>query len=123
MRERRAGAHKDRLGIEPGDHPLHRQRLIHRPGKYRNRIDRAAGRHHADAQTRCQRVGFNPTMLPNAAGTRPDPAVSVPSANGTIPAATAQPEPDDDPPGTSAASNTLRGTPYGLRVPTRPVAN
>ena len=45
-------------------------------------------------------VGFSPTMLPNAAGTRPDPAVSVPSANGTIPAATAHAEPDDDPPGT-----------------------
>ena len=68
-------------------------------------------------------VGFSPTMLPNAAGTRPDPAVSVPSAIGTIPAATATADPDDDPPGTSAASNTLRGTPYGLRVPTRPVAN
>ena len=68
-------------------------------------------------------VGFSPTMLPNAAGTRPDPAVSVPSAKATIPAATAQAEPDDDPPGTSAGSKTLRGTPYGLRVPTRPVAN
>src|ERR1700712_3599546 len=63
-------------------------------------------------------VGFNPTMLPNAAGTRPDPAGSVPSANRTIPAATAHPDPDDDPPGTSVASNTFRGTPYGLRVPT-----
>ena len=39
-------------------------------------------------------------MLPNAAGTRPEPAVSVPSATGTIPAATATAEPDDDPPGT-----------------------
>ena len=68
-------------------------------------------------------VGFSPTMLPNIAGTRPDPAVSVPSAIGTIPAATAQAEPDDEPPGTRAASNTLRGTPYGLRTPTSPVAN
>ena len=56
-------------------------------------------------------VGFRPTMLPNAAGTRPDPAVSVPSAKVTMPAATAQPLPDEDPPGTSVASNTLRGTP------------
>jgi hypothetical protein len=68
-------------------------------------------------------VGFRPTMLPNAAGTRPDPAVSVPSAKRTIPAATAQAEPEDDPPGTRFGSNTLRGMPYGLRVPTRPVAN
>src|ERR1700761_1885689 len=68
-------------------------------------------------------VGFRPTMLPKAAGTRPEPAVSVPSAKGTIPAATAHADPDDEPPGTSAASNTLRGTPYGVRVPTRPVAN
>ena len=68
-------------------------------------------------------VGFSPTMFPNAAGTRPDPAVSVPSATGTIPAATAQPDPEDEPPGTCAASNTLRGTPYGLRTPTSPVAN
>ena len=68
-------------------------------------------------------VGFSPTILPKAAGTRPDPAVSVPSANGTIPADTAQAEPDDEPPGASFGSNVLRGTPYGLRVPTRPVAN
>ena len=56
-------------------------------------------------------VGFSPTMLPNAAGTRPEPAVSVPSAKATIPAATAAAEPDDEPPGTCAASNTLRGMP------------
>jgi hypothetical protein len=68
-------------------------------------------------------VGFSPTILPNIAGTRPDPAVSVPRANGTIPAATAQAEPEDEPPGTRAGSNTLRGTPYGLRTPTSPVAN
>ena len=68
-------------------------------------------------------VGFSPTMLPNAAGTRPEPAVSVPRAISTIPAATATPDPDEDPPGTCAALNTLRGVPYGLRTPTRPVAN
>src|SRR5271165_6741929 len=68
-------------------------------------------------------VGFNPTILPNAAGTRPDPAVSVPRAKSTMPAATAMPDPDEDPPGTCAALNTLRGVPYGLRTPTSPVAN
>ena len=38
-------------------------------------------------------VGFSPTMLLNPAGTRPDPAVSVPSANGTRPRATTEAEP------------------------------
>ena len=37
-------------------------------------------------------------MLLNAAGTRPDPAVSVPSAKLTRPAATATPEPELEPP-------------------------
>ena len=57
------------------------------------------------------RVGFSPTMLLSAAGTRPEPAVSVPSASGTRPAATATAEPELDPPGMSLASNGLRGTP------------
>ena len=56
-------------------------------------------------------VGLHPTMLPSAAGIRPDPAVSVPSANGTSPAATATPEPELDPPGTIAGSNGLTGVP------------
>lgn len=43
-------------------------------------------------------VGFSPTMLLNPAGTRPDPAVSVPSANGTVPRATTEAEPELEPP-------------------------
>ena len=50
-------------------------------------------------------------MLFKPAGTRPEPAVSVPSASGTIPAATATAEPELDPPGLSAALKGLRGTP------------
>jgi hypothetical protein len=42
--------------------------------------------------------GFKPTIPLKAAGTRPDPAVSVPSAKLTIPAATATAEPELDPP-------------------------
>ena len=57
------------------------------------------------------RLGFRPTMLLSPAGTRPEPAVSVPSASGTRPAATATAEPELDPPGISAGSNGLRGTP------------
>ena len=43
-------------------------------------------------------VGLKPTMPLNAAGTLPEPAVSVPSANDTSPAATATADPDDEPP-------------------------
>src|SRR5690349_18561113 len=57
------------------------------------------------------RLGFKPTMLFSPAGTRPEPAVSVPSASGTMPAATATAEPELEPPGITAGSNGLRGTP------------
>ena len=56
-------------------------------------------------------VGFNPTMLLKPAGTRPEPAVSVPSEKLTSPAATATADPELDPPGTNEGSNGLRGTP------------
>src|SRR5438874_476124 len=57
------------------------------------------------------RVGFSPTMLLNDAGTRPEPAVSVPSAKATRPAATATAEPELDPPGMKAGSKGFGGTP------------
>ena len=43
-------------------------------------------------------VGFSPIILLNAAGTRPEPAVSVPSAKGTKPRATTLAEPELEPP-------------------------
>ena len=43
-------------------------------------------------------LGLRPTRLLNAAGTRPEPAVSVPSAKLASPAATATAEPELDPP-------------------------
>src|SRR5581483_7289019 len=43
-------------------------------------------------------VGFNPTRLLNAAGTRPEPAVSVPNEKAQSPAATATAEPELEPP-------------------------
>src|ERR1700685_1049115 len=67
--------------------------------------------------------GFSPTIPLNAAGTRPDPAVSVPSENGTRRAPTAAAEPELDPPGIKSAPNALRGPPEGERTPTSPVAN
>ena len=45
------------------------------------------------------------------AGTRPDPAVSVPSAKGTSPAATATAEPELEPPLMRVASPTQLGRP------------
>ena len=44
------------------------------------------------------RVGFSPTRALKAAGTRPEPAVSVPSENETSPRATATADPELDPP-------------------------
>jgi hypothetical protein len=43
-------------------------------------------------------VGFSPTRLFSPAGTRPDPAVSVPRANTTSPRATTEAEPELLPP-------------------------
>ncbi len=43
-------------------------------------------------------VGLKPTRLLKAAGTRPDPAVSVPNAKSTSPSATAMADPELDPP-------------------------
>src|SRR4051794_27689613 len=68
-------------------------------------------------------VGLSPTIPFNAAGTRPDPAVSVPIETGTTPRATAMAEPELDPPGTRSGRSAFGGTPYGVRVPTSPVAN
>lgn len=44
-------------------------------------------------------LGLKPTMPQQAAGMRMDPAVSVPTAMATIPAATAAAEPPLEPPG------------------------
>src|SRR5450631_3437480 len=62
-------------------------------------------------------VGLRPTTLLNPAGTRPEPAVSVPSANATSPRASATAEPELEPPLTRSAASALLGRPYGERVP------
>ena len=62
-------------------------------------------------------------MLLNAAGTRPEPAVSLPSENGTSPRATTEAEPELDPPLTYSGLKLLATAPCGDRVPTSPVAN
>ena len=43
-------------------------------------------------------VGMRPTTPQSDAGPRIDPPVSEPSASGTRPAATAAPDPDEEPP-------------------------
>jgi hypothetical protein len=55
------------------------------------------------------KVGRSPKTPHSEAGTRIDPLVSVPSAIGTRPAATAAPEPPDEPPA-------IRERSCGLRV-------
>ena len=49
-----------------------------------------------------------PKTPQNAAGRIVEPPVCVPSASGTMPSATAAPEPDDEPPGVRAWSQGLR---------------
>ncbi|MGY3510230.1 hypothetical protein ACVIQY_003205 [Bradyrhizobium sp. USDA 3051] len=75
-------------------------------------------------------------MLLSIAGTRPEPAVSVPSDSGTSPAPTAVPsdsgtspaptavaDPELEPPGMRSSRIAFLGMPWGERTPTRPVAN
>ncbi len=69
------------------------------------------------------REGFHPTIPLSAAGTRPDPAVSVATQNGTCPRATATADPELEPPEIMSFPYTLRGIVCGVRVPFRPVAN
>jgi hypothetical protein len=54
-------------------------------------------------------VGFSPKTPQSEAGTRMEPLVSLPSAHGTIPAATAAPDPPKEPPA-------MRSVSCGFRV-------
>ena len=57
------------------------------------------------------RVGFRPTRPLHDAGTRIDPPPSAACAMGAIPAATAMPEPPEDPPGVRSGFHGLREMP------------
>ena len=90
------------------------------------KIDTQSSERHAGTTPlvlRNPQVGLRPTRLLNEAGTRPDPAVSVPKEKLTSPAATATAEPELDPPLTYSGLKLLATAPYGERVPTSPVAN
>ena len=67
-------------------------------------------------------VVFNPVMPFQAAGMRTDPPVSVPIAQGAIRAATATPEPDEEPPGARCvpSSQGFHGVPRCWLVPQPP---
>jgi len=68
-------------------------------------------------------VGLSPTMPHSAAGIRTLPPMSVPSANGTQPEATAAPDPPDDPPGVREISQGLRVMPHSGESVNPEVAN
>ncbi len=88
----------------------HGEGVVDGEREHRHAIERAAGRQHAGGRDEAA-LGFSPTILLSPAGTRPEPAVSVPSATGTSPAATATAEPELDPPEINPSRNGLRGMP------------
>src|SRR6185436_19392972 len=68
-------------------------------------------------------VGLSPTMPHWLAGSRTEPAVSVPRAAAHSPAATATPEPPLEPPGTCSGFQGLRTAPNSTLVHVPPYAN
>src|ERR1700678_208484 len=68
-------------------------------------------------------VGLCPAMPHQAAGPRIDPPVSLPIAPMHRPAATAAPDPDDDPDGSSETSHGLRAGGQGRSNDDPPIAN
>src|SRR4051812_42511404 len=68
-------------------------------------------------------VVFRPTMPQQAAGTRIDPAVSVPKATSASPLARATALPDDDPPGIRILLSGFLGVPKYSFMPEGATAN
>src|SRR2546421_5243156 len=68
-------------------------------------------------------VVFRPTMPQQAAGTRIDPAVSVPKAASASPFATATALPDEDPPGIRILLSGFLGVPKYSFMPEGATAN
>src|SRR6266404_7341375 len=69
------------------------------------------------------KVVFKPTTPQQAAGTRIEPAVSVPNATSAIPLANATAFPDDDPPGIRFRFNGFTGVPKYSFIPDGETAN
>jgi hypothetical protein len=100
------------------DHRQHGGGVVDRQRKDRHAVQTAAGRQHPAVLTR-PGVGLSPTRWLKPAGTRPEPAVSVPSAKGSRPRATtdrrARAGPAADPvgPGCWAPRRRASGCPPG----------
>ncbi len=69
------------------------------------------------------KVGLMPAMPQSDAGARIDPPVSVPNAAGTMPAATAAPEPLNEPPVKCSRCHGLRAGGQGRSNAGPPIAN
>jgi hypothetical protein len=97
-----------RLYGSPGSKPAAARYASHASSTVRAKTETTSSVRQAGTTPRVEsapRLGFSPTMLLRAAGTRPEPAVSVPSAKRyTSRRATATAEPALDPPGTSSGS-------------------
>ena len=105
-----AGAPPGRAGARPPRPTSKPQCVGHRQAEDRHAVERTAGRHHALGAEQARRR-LEPDDVTASAGTRPDPAVSVPRAKLTSPAATATAEPELEPPETYFGSKTLRQAP------------
>src|SRR5918996_4463805 len=68
-------------------------------------------------------VGRRPTTPQREAGCFTEPPVSVPSAHGARPPATAAADPPEEPPGTRSGSHGLREGPYAEFSVEEPIAN
>ena len=80
------------------DHRKHLRRVATQSARRPTRSRGCGTRARTPAVLTRPGVGFRPTMLLKPAGTRPEPAVSVPSANGTSPRDTTTAEPELEPP-------------------------
>ena len=89
-----------------GESGVHADHIVHRPGHDPQRVERAGEREHARSGE-FTKAGLNPTIPQKAAGRSTEPAVWVPIATGTSPAATAAADPALDPPGVWPPSHGL----------------
>jgi hypothetical protein len=74
-------------------------------------LSNGAARSNAPERLTRPQPGLSAVTPQNAAGSRIDPPVSEPSAIGTMPAATAAAEPEDEPPVIRSGSQGLRHRP------------
>ena len=93
----------DRLATAPRyaeaeDLPAHGEAVPDGAREHRDAVEAAAGRNEAGGAQR-PGVGLMPTRLLKAAGTRPEPPVSLPREKETMSRATATAEPELEPPG------------------------